>query len=290
MFPPVSPQLTIDDWSLVRIRLNWCYDTRVNREHRTYHVEKNANCAWYLRSGNVRIRYAGGGPELRAQAGDWLFAVAGEWDHEFSKDARIISINYVAEWPTGELLFKTPQVVPGSSCPALMRATMALQRFLSKKFHRVRILVSQHPTTLPVYFEVQALFARWMRAYLSTAEVAGTIHNPIANTDSRIKAILASLDRLGWQESLSTEQLASAHGLSRGHLDRIFLRDIGMTPRAYLQKRRIDCACTRLLEPGRSIKQIGYELGFSSPAHFSRWFHQHAGQSPRTYAKDHHRS
>jgi len=35
-----------------------------------------------------------------------------------------------------------------------------------------------------------------------------------------------------------------------------------------------------------SVAEIGYAIGFSDPAYFSRFFTRHAGCSPRAYRRD----
>lgn len=38
-----------------------------------------------------------------------------------------------------------------------------------------------------------------------------------------------------------------------------------------------------ILEPGKSINEIAYELGFKHPQHFSRMFKKNTGLSPNAY-------
>ena len=45
----------------------------------------------------------------------------------------------------------------------------------------------------------------------------------------------------------------------------------------------IDIAKERIFDPGRSISEIAYELGFRYPQHFTRLFKKCVGQSPNEY-------
>ena len=46
---------------------------------------------------------------------------------------------------------------------------------------------------------------------------------------------------------------------------------------------RLERAVQAVANENRSFSTISEELGFSVPAHFSRFFHDHAGSSPRTF-------
>jgi len=45
----------------------------------------------------------------------------------------------------------------------------------------------------------------------------------------------------------------------------------------------IDVAKEKILDRRKSVREVGYELGFKHPAHFSRVFKKHVGHSPNEY-------
>lgn len=75
----------------------------------------------------------------------------------------------------------------------------------------------------------------------------------------------------------------SSAGMSRSHLNRLFIKHTGLTPRGFAERRRQDYAMRRLREPGVSAKVVALELGFKQLSHFSRWFKAHSGLTPRDY-------
>ncbi|MEM7624223.1 MAG: AraC family transcriptional regulator [Planctomycetota bacterium] len=81
-------------------------------------------------------------------------------------------------------------------------------------------------------------------------------------------------------------ELAEMACLSSRHFTRRFRQDFGCTPHAYLQARRLDAARGLLRDADRRVAGVADELGFSSPAAFSRWFTRLAGVSPRTFRDD----
>jgi AraC-like DNA-binding protein len=80
--------------------------------------------------------------------------------------------------------------------------------------------------------------------------------------------------------------VAQAVGVSVSQLNRLFHRDLGFSPRDYLQRRRVQAAVLLLKNGARPIKQIAYELGFNSISNFSNWFYRQKGVFPRAFRDD----
>lgn len=78
----------------------------------------------------------------------------------------------------------------------------------------------------------------------------------------------------------SMDGLARDVGLSRAQFFRLFERTVGLTPRVYLNMVRIERAVQQVAAQDQTIARISNDLGFSVPAHFSRFFHDHAGSAP----------
>jgi AraC family transcriptional regulator, transcriptional activator of pobA len=57
----------------------------------------------------------------------------------------------------------------------------------------------------------------------------------------------------------------------------------GKSAQEYIQLKIIDVAKEKILDTGKSISEVGYELGFKYPAHFSRFFKQQVGSSPNEF-------
>ncbi len=83
--------------------------------------------------------------------------------------------------------------------------------------------------------------------------------------------------------AFSVAELAGRTGVTVAHFGRIFHHDIGLPPRAYFQRRRIQVAKQLLLRHDRSITEIAHELGFNDGAHLCGQFRLQVGLSPRAY-------
>ncbi|WP_323017297.1 helix-turn-helix domain-containing protein [Castellaniella sp.] len=75
-------------------------------------------------------------------------------------------------------------------------------------------------------------------------------------------------------------------GLSTTHLNLIARTHAGKTPLQLIHERLALEASRSLIYTSMTISEISDALGFSEPAHFTRFFRQAAGQSPRGFRQD----
>ena len=276
--------LTFEDWSFLRARLLWCYEGVVAVPNRRVFSRRNQLSAWWLQAGSVTVRR--GTQSWTAGPGEWVFCGPHPMHQEFSSDARILSINFHLEWPSGDSLVEQILLVPAREHPALGRAARTLLRFITKRFPNAGTDLRQQSVSLTAFFEAQQLFSAWAQAYLKTMLASGIVPARMTGLDSRVLAALRQLDRHDWRTPFREKSLAAGTGLSAGHLDRLFVQQLGLTPRAYLQKRRRESATASLADSTTSAKKIAYDLGFSSASHFSHWLRRTTGKSPREVRKD----
>ena len=74
-------------------------------------------------------------------------------------------------------------------------------------------------------------------------------------------------------------------GLSRGRFSHLFKEETGMSPMAYLQKERLETACSMLLYTDYPLSEISAALCFSSESHFIKIFREYTGRTPGRYRK-----
>ena len=85
------------------------------------------------------------------------------------------------------------------------------------------------------------------------------------------------------------DDVAREAGLSRPHFYKLFRRQTGITPNLYLNTLRMERAIESLTETGRTVTEIGYDLGFSSQSGFTRFFASNVGMAPSDYRRVAHR-
>ena len=74
--------------------------------------------------------------------------------------------------------------------------------------------------------------------------------------------------------------------LSEAYFRKLFKRQMGVSPQAYLTRRRMQAARYELYRSMRPIKQIADAVGYSDPLYFSRIYAKYWGHPP---SADHHR-
>lgn len=277
---PQPTQLTIEDWSCLQARLLWCYeaDLRGSVDRRGF-APRNQLSAWWLKSGSVTVRQ--GGKTWTAVAGQWLFCGPHDIYQDFSEDARILSINFKLEWPSGDSIVDQIAMVAADDFPMLAKSASALLRFIRRHFPSEQLGLRERQVDLTVFFELQRLFSAWAQTYLKTLLAAGVVPTRMVALDPRVMEALRQLDRHDWRTPFREKSLARDSGLSTGHLVRLFVQQLGMTPLAYLQKRRVEAATAALTETEVPAKKIAFDLGFSSASHFTHWLRNAVGKSPR---------
>ena len=87
-------------------------------------------------------------------------------------------------------------------------------------------------------------------------------------------------------ETVDIEQLCRVACMSRSKFYQQFRHVMGTGPMEYIQQRRLERA-RELLQSGRSVTEVCYDVGYVNASHFTRRFHQQYGVSPRDYLKQH---
>ncbi len=85
-----------------------------------------------------------------------------------------------------------------------------------------------------------------------------------------------------WRDQPSLEDLAEKSGVSAHHLQRLFTRWAGLSPKAFLQAITIDHA-REMLRSSASILDTAYEVGLSGPGRLHDLFVTHESMSPGIY-------
>ncbi|HHG85125.1 MAG TPA: response regulator [Bacteroidetes bacterium] len=93
----------------------------------------------------------------------------------------------------------------------------------------------------------------------------------------RVKHLIE--ERLG-DEQLQVEDMAQVVNLSKVQFSRKFKALTGTTPNKYLRKFRLDIARQLIQQGAGTIAEIGFKVGFSSAAYFSKCFLDEFGMSP----------
>jgi transcriptional regulator GlxA family with amidase domain len=100
--------------------------------------------------------------------------------------------------------------------------------------------------------------------------------------DWRIRRVTEAMH--GQQGAFATvEQFAKGAGLSRAQFFRLFEESLGLSPKVYLNVVRMERALDAVIHQDAPVGELSARFGFSEPAHFTRFFRDHAGVGPREF-------
>lgn len=86
------------------------------------------------------------------------------------------------------------------------------------------------------------------------------------------------------EEGLPTvASMARELNLSPNYFGDLIKKETGLSPSDHIQSKVIDVAKEKLFDTHKSIAEVGYELGFKYPQHFTRLFKLKAGVAPNEY-------
>ena len=109
----------------------------------------------------------------------------------------------------------------------------------------------------------------------------------LRETDSRNSRMMEVKDYIDthYMEAITLDDLASRFHLSKFHLVRKFTQSCSLSPKAYLEKRRIREARYLLSSTEFSVTEIASTLGFSSSSYFTQRFRTEEGMTPSEYRR-----
>lgn len=103
---------------------------------------------------------------------------------------------------------------------------------------------------------------------------------PEGGLPERLLPALSMIERRMGEADLAVDDLAEAVGLGAVRLRRLFHQAFGITPIAYVRRRRMEQACRLLRDSALSIKEIIHACGFRDVSFFYRVFRSETGMSP----------
>lgn len=86
-------------------------------------------------------------------------------------------------------------------------------------------------------------------------------------------------------EPIDLAAVSRAAGLSRPHFFKLFREQMGLPPTIYLNALRMERAIERLARGEETVSEIGLDLGFATPASFSRFFIANGVVPPSAYRR-----
>lgn len=277
--------IPISEWLYLHTGLVWATQREIEADFLDAdYPATNQVIAWLVKSGKVTVKTAG--RSVTAKKGCWIFPGSGKGRQKIEPGSVFLSLRFFAEWPAGKPLFdhRETLVFPAATDRALTRAAGALESLVRRVSQRDGFFfLNQGTADMESYFSIRRAFENWMLAYARMMLRLGRQPSTVTFSDRRVLRAARILDNRPLRHPLRESDLSKEVGLSVTHLNRLFHRDLGISPKKYLERRRLQAARLLLQRHRRSVKETAYELGFNSLPHFSAWFRRKQGLSPRVF-------
>jgi AraC family transcriptional regulator len=110
---------------------------------------------------------------------------------------------------------------------------------------------------------------------------------PVQGTPARADWVSRARDLLEarLREPPRLTELAAQLGVNPAHLSRTFRQRYGVGPAGYVARRRVERACTALVNPELSLAQLAHDLGFADQSHLCRSFRRVTGLTPGAWRR-----
>ncbi len=276
--------LPFDQWRLLRSRLEWFYEGDVGEKHLHFtDVVHDVAIAWRICHGSVRVRCDH--DTACAVADQWIFLPRGRIRCDISAGARIVSVRFKVHWITRRHLFDHEQAIV-VDCAETKRLELATQNFLSlaqTHFPRTLTRLSQQSVSLSAGFLAHSRFNLWLSAYVDAMLASGQQPHIQGKLDERILQILHFLEDTPLHNRSCEKELAHRTGMALNPFKHLFREQVGISPKRFLDERRLEEMFSRLNEYDIPIKDVAAGAGFSSLAGLTKWFRKQQGLSPVDY-------
>lgn len=181
-------------------------------------------------------------------------------------------------YPSGDLLRRASSELAGydQGIP-YFTAAVARDDALASLLHTLHVTLERSASALERESLLLTTFAHLL---LRHAELRPHPH-PIGAERSAV-ALARDYIQAHYADNVTLDQLSAIASLSPFHFLRVFQREIGLPPHAYLTQARLARA-KALLSLGLPIPQVAVETGFVDQSHLTRHFKRLVGVTPGQY-------
>ena len=132
--------------------------------------------------------------------------------------------------------------------------------------------------------QCEALMTGYLYIFMAhmMKEARDTMPNVGSSSSQYVLAAIKYI-QFNYSHDISVDDIAKAVGVSRSHLYRVFMSNVGQSPIDYLTNYRVGEACSLLKSSNLSIAEIAVSVGFFDQFYFSRVFKKVKGVPPSKY-------
>jgi len=274
-------------WDQLNFQLVRIYDGVIPDNANLGHIVTPFFSIWLIKYGFAKVTVPG--KSMTLEPGDWgVFFPDVPRNQQFSKNTQIISVSVKAFWQNEAPLFikKLPLVFKNTESGDFEGKTLKLHNFVKAQMGFSYNFFNKREQSLGDYLKIKELFYIWLQEWHRVMLQNSCVPEVISDWDPRILSIMNFLNSLNFTPKIPYEHLHRISGLSNIHINRLFKKQVGETPCAYVEKRCLNKASDLIALTCSPFKEICFQLGFSNLSHFSVWFKRRTGKSPKEYRKE----
>ncbi len=238
---------------------------------------------WYVEEGNATIKTVGRN-SYKVNSGEWFICMPGaKRVQQFSKGAKIISLWLSCDLlkPGQPTISQLPVSFSGNQCPKLKKHCLEIINFLQQHNIVTNAPLSQESVDLTTALAIKLKtleFSFELVNFLAQKGCDFVFKHPI---DVRVRMGMEFLQKSTFMGSVPYDDLSRICGIGKVQLDRLFVKEIGLTPRKFLEQCCIQAAHELLTKGVYNVSEVAYRLNFSNTSHFCTWYKRVTGNSPK---------
>ncbi len=123
----------------------------------------------------------------------------------------------------------------------------------------------------------------------AVAKLVLSLHDIDIPKNNKFSAVLAHVNEIknyiehNFHQKITIEEISRKFYLSRGYVRNIFFEYMNMSPKAYLQKLRMEKAAELIADTDYSVYEISKAVGYDDQLLFSKMFKKYHGVSPLVF-------
>lgn len=197
------------------------------------------------------------------------------------KNAMILALYIEPEWLRRFRPNWAASGSPGFFAQAGGELTAHIRRLVlnlsAEMVHEPEARIHQERLLSELMLAVIERFTPWRTVGSSLRE-----HSRTTAVDSRIRRAIIMM-RKDPAARIGVDELAREAGMSRANFFRVFESSTGVTPHVFLNVIKVELAIGTLLGSEEPLHVMSDRLGFTAPAHFTRFFRDHCSVSPSEF-------
>jgi len=173
---------------------------------------------------------------------------------------------------------------PGKRVPLALKEALADPRIteaergtLEKLWRETSVLtIDQYQGTVTLL----AAFA------LQLADILNRLLIEEANAEPEVVVKAKRFVNAHLEDKISLESVAQHAGVSPYYFCKVFKQSAGMTLTEFVNRRRVEWAKRKLLNPQARVTEVAFDVGFQSISQFNRSFLKYVGESPTRFREN----